>query len=624
MLQAGFKKVLQIGFWQQLFLAFLMTCQRFPLAILSLVLFTSLSLLENHNLDLLSDSQFEKSMLLSVSGAFWFVAAALFAESHRWEKLKQYSFATPVFVIITWQIFSNDSLAIASWTLMLSLALAVTFAAYVFRRNDNASIWYFNFQLVTGFCFAVLSALILNGGLSLILKSIEYLFEINFSTKFYVDIWLVGCCFFAPAYFLTNVPTRFDYQQSDCQFPRGVHFIQNYVLVPLSIIFMVILYAYFVKILLQWELPRGNLGKMISTFGVIGIFTHLTIFPVHDRGAPLLTWFYRNFYKVMFVPLGLLTLAITVRLSQYGLTEARYVVVMSVIWFGLLIAHYLIKGTDFQIRNVVILLAALCLLASFGSWRIDKLPVQNQFVRLQALLVEQNLLVENKYITPKEQPSFETRKSISSIISYLLSRDAAEKIRPWFTDKTAFDEVVDCDDQRCRYYDSTALVEHMGIDYVERWQKSGEGGSFHVNLINEGDNGPYGNYKRKVSIKGFDYMIQVSPYHSDCRNGCDDLVNDIVPEGEVRTILGDDNTLKVISNDFYALNFDLNKILESLQGRRSIQLPPEEAHKLILEQSSKKVRARLVINHISGIVENGKKRTTSLDGVLLLKFKADE
>ncbi len=620
-MKTGFAKFLRPSFWQQIFEEFISTCQRFPLVILSLIIFTLLAYIENHNIDLLTDIQSQRGMLIAVAGAFCFLAAGLFAESHGWAKIKKYSFALPIFAIIIWQISTNDSLAVSSWTLLLSVALSVSFVAYIFRKNDNASIWYFNFQLSASICFAILSALILSGGLSLILKSIEYLFELNFSHKLYMDIWLTGWCFFAPAYFLTNVPTQFDYQRSDCEFPRGVHFIQNYVLVPLSIVFMVILYAYFIKILLQWELPRGNLGKMISTFGVIGILTHLTIYPVYDRGAPLLNWFYQNFYKMMIVPLGLLILAITVRLSQYGFTEPRYIVVISVIWFALLIIYYLIKGTDFKIRNVVVALATLSLLASFGPWRIDKLPVQDQFSRLQKLLIKENLLISDQYKVPESQPDFETRKSISSIVSYLVSHGGSEKMRPWFVDQEAYDKIISCGGQRCRYYNGSELIKHMGIDYVDRWQSSGEGSSFYINIKDVNNNTHFANYKRRISVKGFDYMIPVAVYQTDDYT---EQTSQATKTEETKIILTKDSKLEIISGGFDPLSFDLNKILDQFHEQGNIELPPKDAHKLVLNQSTKGIKARLLINHIQGVVIKGKKQVQNLDGMLLLKMNGEE
>ncbi len=615
-------KFFSINFWQQIFQAFLTTCQRFPLAILSLIIFTLLAFIENHHLDLLTDLQWQRGMLIAATGAFWFLAAGLFAESHDWLGLKKYGFSLAIYTIIFWQISSNDSLAVSSWTLLLTVALAVTFAAYLFRNNDNASIWYFNFQLASGICFAILTALILCGGLSLILKSIEYLFEVNIDHKFNTDIWLIGWCFFAPAYFMTKVPTQFDYQRSDCEFPRGVYFIQNYVLVPLSLVFMVILYAYFIKILLQWELPRGNLGKMISVFGVIGIFTHLTIYPVYDHGAPLLNWFYRNFYSMMIVPWGLLILAITVRLSQYGLTEPRYIVVICVIWFAFLIVYYLINSTNFQLKNVFVALAILSLIASFGPWRIDKLPVQNQFARLQKLLIKNDLLIANQYTAPKTQPGFETRKSISSMVNYLVAYGGSEKMRPWFSDQTAYDKAIDCHERPCKYYDGSYLVKLMGIDFVDRRQNTEKASYFHIKIKNLKKHRAFGNYNRRVSVKGFDYMISVFAHQRYCGKECADSVGQTINTEEIKTLLKKGNQLEIVSGDFPSVGLDLNILLDQF-GQGNTELPPEDADKLVLDQTSDGIKFRLIINNIHGIIKDNKKQIKHIDAVLLLKLYAE-
>ncbi len=616
----GLKKFISINFWRQIFQVFLTTCPRFPLTMLSLIIFTLLALIKNHHFDLLTDLQWRRGILIAATGAFWFLAAGLFSERNDWSGIKKYCLALPVFAIIVWQISSNDSLTVSSWTLLLAVVLAVTFAAYIFRKNGNASFWYFNFQLASGIYFSVLTTLILCVGLSLILKSIEYLFKVYIDHKFYVDIWLICWCFYTPVYFLANVPTQFDYQRSDCEFPRAIHFIQNYVLVPLSLVFMMILYAYFIKIILQWELPRGNLGKMISVFGVIGIFTHLTIYPVYDRGVPLLNWFYRNFYSMMIVPLGLLALAITVRLSQYGLTEPRYIVVICVIWFALLIVYFLMSGTNFQLRNVVIALAMLSLIASFGPWRIDKLPVQHQFARLQELLIKNKLLVDEQYISPKVQPDIQTTRSIISIVQYLSSHGGSETMRSWFSDQAAFDKAIDCHGRRCKHYSGLHLMKLMGIEFEDQWQNTEKNSYFDIRinyLKKQKKYGAFGNYNKKISVKGFDYMIPISAHHINyCGEECDDLVD--------QTISTDDNRLEIRSNDFPTVSFDLNRLLTQFQERRTIQLSPEDAHKLVLNRTMDGVTFSLMIDHITGVIEDNNKQIKSVDALLLLKLNTEK
>lgn len=92
-MSAGITKFLSPVFWLGIFQAFLKTCQRFPLVILSLIAFTLLALLENHNFSGLNNLQWQRGMLIAATGASWFLAAGLFFENQGWENLKRYAFA---------------------------------------------------------------------------------------------------------------------------------------------------------------------------------------------------------------------------------------------------------------------------------------------------------------------------------------------------------------------------------------------------------------------------------------------------------------------------------------------------------------------------------------------------
>jgi hypothetical protein len=500
------------------------------------------------------------------------------------------------------------------------------FAAYLLRKSDNASVWYFNYQLASSLFFAGLATLVLCAGLSLILLSLSYLFELKAGGKVYLDIWIIGACVFAPAYFITNIPRQFDYPQSDCAFPRGIHFIQHYVLTPLSLIYMVILYAYFAKILLQWELPRGNLGMMICIFGVIGIITQLTIFPVSTSGTPLLRWFYRNFYTMMVVPLGLLMLAISVRISQYGMTEPRYIVLICTLWFALLIAYYAIKGTAVQLKTIPMLLALLALLVSFGPWRIDKLPVKNQFARLQEQLVQLGLLVNNQYLPPKTQPDFEQRQAITSMVSYLVSHGASEKIRPWFSDQRGFDKTLNCGTHRCYDHQGRQLVlELMGIDEAVDANGLSHRRNHFFTIVGTGENRKtFRHDNHLVAVDNYDYAISISVHQSVEASKIHNYeVHSMWQPDisrEISMSLSKNNTLDILHKKQLTMSIDMNPLLNQYPASGEVIIAQENAHQLILQQSSEGIAAKLLIATLHGKFVAGKHRITSLRGILLIRL----
>lgn len=614
-----YTKFISLQFWVKIFNNFLKTCHRFPLSIVCILVITLLIILENHRINPFgSGITFRRIIFISAVSGFWFLAVGLFSESHNRSKWQQYQLAIPVFSLICWQILTDVGFS-SSLTLLLAMVMAVSFSAYLWRPFDNASIWYFNYQLTAGLCFGILSALILCVGLGLVLKSIDYLFAVHINSNFFFDIWLFGISFFAPAYFLANVPTQFDYDQSRCEFPRGVHFIQNYILTPLSLVYMVILYAYLVKILFEWELPSGNLGVMISIFGVIGIYTHLSLYPIYDRSSSLLNWFYRHFYKMMIIPLVLLVLAISIRIMEYGLTDARYFVIICIAWFLLLIFAYLQKGTNFQLRNVPLILSILAAFSSFGFWGINQLPTDDQFSRLEDILVKNKLLVNQKYIAPSIQPDIETRKSISSIIKYIVYHGEGEKILPWFSesDQSAIKPLIDCTNRNKYCFNDSEMMKQMGIRYVNYW---GGNGRFTVTLKRTpGSQHP--DSLRLVPVTGFDYIVPISLYSGGCDKGsCNEIIDQSWQHTEFKNLKINfkDNQIHITSDAFKKITFDLGSLLQQIEVMGKIELAAEESHKLTLNQATDNIKAKLLINRFNGDTKNEKKLIISVSGILLL------
>lgn len=607
-----FSRLFVLPFWLKIFHSFLHACQRFPLTMLAIIAINLIVIDDIHNFNLLNNKQSGNIFLIALGGAFWFAATALLAESLRWTKRKYYLLTLPVFFLYGWHVVQQNTMTLESAVLILASGLFITFAAWLFRRDDNASVWYFNYQLIAAICFALLSAVIFCGGISLILASVEYLFEINIRSRIYQDTWLIGMVFLAPSYFLANIPKQFDYPRSDCQFPSGVHFILTYILVPLALVYMIILYAYFIKISVQMALPHGHLGKMISAFGIIGIITHLAIYPLHDRTSSILSWFYKYFYLMLIVPLGLLSLAIGVRISQYGFTEQRYLVALCAVWFAILIISFLVKRQQFQLKYVTISLALLSTLISFGPWGIHQLPISSQLSRLEAILINENLFTSG-VLDVREQPSLENQKSISSIVEYLIKHDAENRLRPWIEDKQAFDKLVDCYDPMFCRHSAEQLVTLMGINYVNYWEDiHSDYIEITINNLNQD--------KRALAIAGYDILIPISWLSF---NEYDNSSEEPFVDADFTLVIDQQNQFTFSNKDGTSIQFNLAELAAQFLKTGSTTVEAEQADKLILTQTGQGIEAKLYVD-VLGIAHDSSEITfITLTGFLLIKYTSN-
>ena len=181
----------------------------------------------------------------------------------------------------------------------------------------------------------------------------------------------------------------------------GFIFIANYLLVPLCLIYMFILYAYFAKILFQGQLPRGNLAYMVTGFGFIGVLTHLAVYPMRETGTRLLQQFYNHFYTIAIVPILLLAFGLYTRISEYGLTEDRYALVICCLWLSGLSVIYVAYRRLAHIKYIPMILCVLSLIAATGPLSAPWLSVNSQVHQLRIKLTNVGVLDQKGHVVSR-------------------------------------------------------------------------------------------------------------------------------------------------------------------------------------------------------------------------------
>ena len=156
-----------------------------------------------------------------------------------------------------------------------ALLLAFTFIPYL-NRKQNYELYVI--RLAVSFFVTYLFSVILFAGLSAMLATIGYLFEINILGAFYFDIWAIVAGIFAPAFFLADIPDG-DRELEHESYPPTVKSLLSYIMLPLIAAYCVILYIYFLKILVTRQWP----DVMVSSCSLVCFALHtcnLCIYPL--------------------------------------------------------------------------------------------------------------------------------------------------------------------------------------------------------------------------------------------------------------------------------------------------------------------------------------------------------
>lgn len=405
------------------------TSQRFPLAVLCVVGWTLLIVCSEHALlKALKPDTLVRLYYLLFCGFFWSLSIRLFFEQRKTPPALQTLVGFGPFVLYAAVVLALSLDYLGMVFLLAGLMLLVMIAPYIGDKKAKAyDIWAFNYTNGVGLFFAAAMTLILAAGVGIALLSIDYLFDVHISGRIYADIWALSFGLGA-VYFLSAVSAGFYFES--CEINKRIRFILSYIKVPLVLVYMLILYAYFIKIGLSGELPRGQLVYMITFFAGLGVVTHMAALPMQIESTSLLRWFYRWFYFMLVPPLVLLAMAISIRVQQYGITENRYMVLMALVWFLLItFAHVLYRQHE-HIKLTISSLVVLCFLASFGPWSAVSVSTSSQFSRFMEYVHTHKLIKEDMLVqSDKRNIALDDERQMSEALDYLSRNKRLERFR---------------------------------------------------------------------------------------------------------------------------------------------------------------------------------------------------
>ncbi len=269
--------------------------------------------------------------------------------------------------------------------LLVSFHLLVSFAPFLGNRNVHA-FWEFNKELFIRFLAGVLYAGVLYLGLALAILAVDSLFNVQVSSKVYGYLFAVVAAGFSSIFFLAGIPFPIQASLNEERYPKGLKVFTQYVLIPLMSVYLAILWIYGLKILMEWSLPKGLVAALVLGYAVFGIFSLLLIYPVREKeGNGWIRIFSRFFYLTLLPLIFLLVLAILKRVQTYGITEARYLLIVLAIWLTCLSLYALLSG-KYPVKAIPLSLFVLGVIYAYGPLNATWMAENSQTRRLDKLL----------------------------------------------------------------------------------------------------------------------------------------------------------------------------------------------------------------------------------------------
>lgn len=371
--------------------------------------------------------------------------------------------------------------------LIAAVHLFLAFVPFVGRRGEEDGFWQYNRVLFLRFALAALYSAVLYIGLTLALLACQTLLDIDFNRMIYLQLWYWIVLVYNTWFFLSGIPEDTRALQQVHEYPTGLRIFTQYVLIPLVVIYMVILYTYLGKIIVEWNLPKGWVGYPVIGVSVTGMLALLLVYPIRERAENAwIVTYARYFYWALFPLIALIAVAIWTRISEYGITEKRYAVVVATVWL-LGIAVYFTFRRRKDIRIIPVTLCIGTLLTAFGPWGATSVSRDSQLARLRELLVTNQVMVAGTLVQTPKTVEFEQEQEISSIVQYLHVVHGLDAIRGWYAQPERLPD------------DLTAelALEQMGLQYRALGEREDR-----FSISAESPN--------PLALEGFDYIYRVS------------------------------------------------------------------------------------------------------------------
>lgn len=338
-----------------------------------------------------------------------------------------------------------------SWTWIIAYMF---FAPYIILRQrkrlislkmsqktelSNSLYYQYFYKTAIVFIFGFVLWWILFALWSLAILSLNLLFNLswNFTNDFYSNWAIISLSFITPIVCLMNLPR--DNLKEDKNFELNIftNFVIKYVFVSFILMYFIILYAYTIKVLLNFnDWPKWEVCWLVILFSTFGYITYILTYYLESK-IKVINIFRKIFPFIVIPQIFMLFYAIYLRINQYNLTINRYFVVVFGIWL-LIISLYFIFSKKKNLIVIPVILTLFIIVISIWPWSIYNFPESMQIARLQKNLEKAWILVNWEIFPLHNYDSIdkELSKEIYNDIYYICYNSDCNKIASMFWENT--------------------------------------------------------------------------------------------------------------------------------------------------------------------------------------------
>ena len=561
-----------MSYFKELPKKMIMAFKRFPLTLIWVTIgsFFVISLIHNR---INIFGIYYKEVITLILGVSWLIGAQFITESQR-SRLVGWGVKTVIILLLIIYYINLPDIYDSSQTfiyirwfiLLLAGHIFIFFAPFIFYWN-TVDYWNYLRRIIVAISRSILFSGIIYLGLSLALLAVENLFTFDFDEEIYFELFIFCLGIINTFIYLSDFPNEI-YKTQKLHYSKALDVLIKYILIPILILYLLIVYAYSFTILLTWQLPEGWVSYLISILAITGFIIYIIIDPIREKHQNLIIRKFHPILQFSLLPLFmLLFVAIYARISAYNFTENRYFLLILAFWL-LGITLFTLISKKRKLSLLPISLFILCLLSIYGPWNVFIIKTNNGEQALTGDEVERFKNIA-RYLKTREKLKL-VDDEIGFETSYLRHSYSAGKYM--------LDSI----------YGKNNYTENKPFNFDDK--------SFNYSSYTFHD---------EINIKGYEKFILVSAstiLHQEKRS----TYNLEIDQSEI--------ILRNSSNELFRMDME-NDITEKLQKYQSFSNIPEGS---FVYEFNKKAKFKVVIISLSGINQNNKVEIESITAYIFI------
>lgn len=306
------------------------------------------------------------------------------------------------------------------------------------RKLDNRSFVANALHVYAQFFMGVLIVGIFSLAVLAIIASFSYIFDITVPEKIYFYILTFIWFVLAPQVCCMLISQEEDNAKEPA---KTIRIILNYIITPAIIIYTLILYIYFLKIIVVWELPKGGVAWMVMAFISVALIGRALQSILDQR---YYDWFYHNLTLIAIPPIILYWVGSIYRIRMYSFTEARFYLILAGILMTLFVLMLYNERTRKYQLMTLILSCAIIVFTYIPGISAKSIGLACQKQRMDKFISEYNLRdkttgkLKTKIDVPaicKDSIACENYKEFCDVVKYVRegmdNEDFSEQYGSW-------------------------------------------------------------------------------------------------------------------------------------------------------------------------------------------------